>query len=117
MRIGETLFEKWVIPKPLPKNFWLFDMVRAANHIKKPYKVLWKRVWEKPFSQRKVSPRFRFAYFFAFSITSLIFTGAPPWRLLSSAASMNANMLIVSSGSTGATPVWKNLMIWASRFA
>ena len=48
---------------------------------------------------------------FAFAITSLIFTGCPPCRLLSSAASMKANISIVSSGGTGAMPVWKNFTI------
>ena len=44
---------------------------------------------------------------FAF-ITSAIETGAPPRRLLSSAASMKAMISTVSSGVTGATRVWKN---------
>jgi len=44
-------------------------------------------------------------------ITSLIFTAVPPLDLLSSAASMNAKISIVSSGDTGATPVLKNFII------
>src|SRR5439155_4164172 len=39
---------------------------------------------------------------------SAIFTSTPPSRLLSSAASMNANSSMVSSGCTGVTPVRKN---------
>ena len=39
---------------------------------------------------------------------SAIFTSAPPWRLLSSAASMKARISMVSSGGTGAMPVRKN---------
>ncbi len=44
---------------------------------------------------------------FAFARTSASRTGAPPWRLLSSAASMNAKISIVSSGCTGTFPVLK----------
>ena len=36
---------------------------------------------------------------------------APPWRLLSSAASMKANISMVSSALTGGLPVLKNLTI------
>src|SRR5262249_11431460 len=36
-------------------------------------------------------------------------TAAPPWRLLSSAASMNANSSMGASGLTGALPVRKTL--------
>ena len=36
---------------------------------------------------------------------------APPWRLLSSAASMKAKISIVSSALTGGLPVRKNLPI------
>ena len=49
--------------------------------------------------------------FAALAITSPILTGFPPRFLLKSAASMNANISIVSFGSTGATPVSKNFMI------
>ena len=49
-------------------------------------------------------PRGRNHYF------TTIFTGAPPCFLLASAASMNAIISMVSSGGTGATPVWKNFM-------
>src|SRR5690606_263171 len=42
---------------------------------------------------------------------SVLPTSAPPRRLLSSAASMNANNSTVSSGGTGATPVLKTSML------
>src|SRR5712691_4812811 len=45
------------------------------------------------------------AVHFCFFNKSPIFTGFPPWRLLSSAASMKANISMVSSGPPGATPV------------
>src|SRR5712691_9165766 len=43
-----------------------------------------------------------------FFITSFTLTSLPPSRLLSSAASINARISIVSSGFTGATPDLKN---------
>ena len=46
-----------------------------------------------------------------FSIYSWTFTGTPPWRLLSSAASMKANISMVSCGWMGGTPDLKNSMI------
>ena len=42
------------------------------------------------------------------------FTCAPPLFLLSSAAAMNAMISMVSSGFTGAAPVWKNFMMAAT---
>src|SRR5690606_28943060 len=48
----------------------------------------------------------------AFSSTSAIATGLPPWRLLSSAASIKAKISIVVSGSTGGLPVRKKRPIW-----
>ena len=47
----------------------------------------------------------------ALAITLSTVTGLPPCRLLSSAASMNAKISIVSSALTGALPVLKNLTI------
>ena len=47
----------------------------------------------------------------AFCMTLSIVTGVPPCRLLSSAASMKANISIVSSALTGGLPVRKNLAI------
>lgn len=47
----------------------------------------------------------------ALAITSLIATGLPSLRLLSSAASMKANISMVSSGLIGATLVLKNFAI------
>ncbi len=44
-------------------------------------------------------------------ITSARATGAPPRRLLSSAASMNAMISNVSSAGTGGVLVWKNVTI------
>src|SRR5689334_6409389 len=51
----------------------------------------------------------------ALASTSASATGAPPWRLLSSAASMNEKISIVSSGLTGALPVLKNFPISRQR--
>src|SRR5207247_3289141 len=42
-----------------------------------------------------------------FAITLASDTGAPPWRLLSSAAYMKAKISIVSSARTGGLPVLK----------
>src|SRR5688572_17622599 len=52
-----------------------------------------------------------------FFITSAIRTGGPPCLLLSSAASIKANISIVSSGFTGGTPLWKNFIISTTRGA
>ena len=51
----------------------------------------------------------------ALAITLSILTGWPPWRLLSSAASMKAKISIVSSALTGGLPVLKNLTISTTR--
>ena len=64
----------------------------------------------RPGSSRQGSSTGDYLGWLAF-MTSAIFTGAPPRRLLSSAASMNAMSSIVSSGETGATRVWKNVTI------
>src|SRR5581483_11434666 len=51
----------------------------------------------------------------AFASTSLMETGDPPRRLLSSAASINVKISIVSSAATGDLPVLKNRAIsWHS---
>ena len=47
----------------------------------------------------------------ALAMTLSISTGLPPWRLLSSAASMKAKISSVSSALTGGLPVLKNLTI------
>ena len=51
------------------------------------------------------------SWLLALAITLSIVTGLPPWRLLSSAASMKAKISIVSSALTGGLPVLKNLTI------
>jgi lysophospholipase L1-like esterase len=54
------------------------------------------------------------AYQFRLVSRSVILTSAPPWRLLSSAASMKAKISIVSSGATGAAPVRRNFITSAT---
>lgn len=55
------------------------------------------------------------ASFLAFASTSASDTGLPPWRALSSAASMKVKISRVSASLTGGVPVRKNAPIWRHR--